>query len=159
MGWILVAIVAPLSWLLVRDGQSLNSDANKSVDPVQNGDWTLIAAVSTPAFWVFGLATSIYGLIAAGGSLFHGFLLTERGCPREAFYEVAMIGSFVGMAANFGGGWLARGRLLRSVTATALVVLAISLALLPQVTQHWQLVLYAVGMGASGGVVTVVFFT
>jgi MFS family permease len=159
MGWILLAIVAPLSWLLVRDGQKPESAATMSVDQVQNGDWTLLDAISTPAFWVFGLATSIYGLIASGTSLFNESLLTERGFPREAFYEVAMVGSFVGMAANFGGGWMARGKLLRSVTAAALIVLAISLALLPQVTQQWQLVLYAVGMGASGGVVTVVFFT
>jgi hypothetical protein len=159
MGWILLAIVAPLSLLLVRDGQNPHPNATKSVDRVPNGDWTLIEALSTPAFWVFGLATSIYGLIAAGTSLFNESLLTERGFPANAFYEVATIGAFVGMAANFLGGWLARGRHLRSVTAAALVVLAISLALLPQVTQHWQLVLYAVGMGASGGVVTVVFFT
>lgn len=155
MGWTLLALVAPLTWLLVRDGSLVGWAAPTN----STNDSTLLEAVSTPAFWVFGLATSIYGLIAAGTSLFNESLLTERGFPPNAFYEVAKIGAFVGMAANFIGGWLARGRFLRTVTAAALVVLAISLALLPQVTQHWQLVLYAIGMGASGGVVTVVFFT
>ncbi len=159
MGWILLIVVAPLSWLVVRDGPRSGERALDSMEPAKTDDWTLLAALATPAFWVFGLATSIYGLIAAGTSLFNESLLTERGFPREAFYTVAMIGSFVGMAANFLGGWLARGRWLRGVTAVALVVLATSLAMLPQVTQHWQLVMYAVGMGASGGVVTVVFFT
>jgi MFS family permease len=173
MGWILLAIVAPLTWLLVRDGThvgwavptdrtdnaSSSAQLGAGLPTSPTNDWTLLQALSTPAFWVFGLATSIYGLIAAGTSLFNESLLTERGFPPNAFYEVATIGAFVGMTANFIGGWLARGRLLRGVTAAALVVLAISLALLPQVTQHWQLFLYAVGMGASGGVVTVVFFT
>src|SRR5262245_37596624 len=159
LGWILVAIVGPLSWLIVRDGPHGGSQLHEAGNLSNRDDWTLMEAISTPAFWVFGLATSIYGLIAAGTSLFNESLLTERGFPREAFYEVAMIGSFVGMTANFLGGWLARGRWLSAVTAAALVVLAISLAALPQVTQHWQLVAYAVGMGASGGVVTVVFFT
>jgi MFS family permease len=159
LGWILVAIVAPLSWLIVRDGPQGGSQLHDAGNSSSRDDWTLIEAISTPAFWVFGLATSIYGLIAAGTSLFNESLLTERGFLPEAFYEVAMIGAFVGMAANFLGGWLARGRWLRTVTAAALVVLAICLASLPWITQHWQLVTYAVGMGASGGVVTVVFFT
>jgi MFS family permease len=159
MGWILLLVIAPLSWLIVRDGPNSGERASNSIEPAKTDDWTLLAALSTPAFWVFGLATSIYGLIAAGTSLFNESLLTERGFPREAFYSVAMIGSFVGMAANFVGGWLVRGRWLRGVTAAALVILGTSLALLPQVKENWQLVLYAVGMGASGGVVTVVFFT
>ncbi len=159
LGWILAAIVAPLSWLVVRDGAQRGGSLPNETRSRSRDDWTLLEALSTPAFWVFGLATSIYGLIAAGTSLFNESLLTERGFPREAFYEVAMIGAFVGMGANFGGGWLARGRWLRTVTAAALVVLAISLASLPWITQHWQLIAYAVGMGASGGVVTVVFFT
>ena len=160
LGWLLVLIVAPLSWFLVRDGQSgARHSAATTLPPQSSNDWTLLEALSTPAFWVFGLATSIYGLIAAGTSLFNESLLTERGFPREAFYEVAMIGSFVGMGANLGGGWLARGRFLRYLTAAALVVLGVSLASLPHVTQHWQLTAYAIGMGASGGVVTVVFFT
>jgi MFS family permease len=164
LGWSLIIVVAPLSWLLVRDGPPRGVHADLEPNSTQSGasqvaDWTLLEALSTPSFWVFGLATSIYGLIAAGTSLFNESLLTERGFPRDAFYEVAIIGAFVGMAFNFVGGWLARGRWLNATTACALVVLGTSLALLPRVTERWQLVAYAVGLGASGGVVTVVFFT
>ncbi len=169
LGWILVVIVGPLSWLVVRDGATDHADGRGASDqrvPTLEAwrtrtrtDWTLVEALSTPAFLIFGLATSIYGLIAAGTSLFNESLLTAQGFPPNAFYQVAIIGAFVGMAANFVGGILARGRWLRTVTAAALLLLAASLALLPRVTQHWQLVAYAVSMGASGGIVTVVFFT
>src|SRR5262245_23089498 len=91
LGWLLVVIVAPLSWLLVRDGQSgAHHSASTTLPPQSTNDWTLLEALSTPAFWVFGFATSIYGLIAAGTSLFNESLLTERGFPREVFYEVAI---------------------------------------------------------------------
>jgi hypothetical protein len=63
------------------------------------------------------------------------------------------------MAFNFLGGALCRGGHIKLLTAAALVVLSVSLAALPLVTTRLQLLAYAVGMGASGGIVTVVFFT
>jgi MFS family permease len=163
LGWILVLIVAPLAWLLVRDGGASAplAGAGGASAPVDAGtrDWSLAEALATPAFWAFGLATSVYGLIAAGTSLFNESLLVENGFPPNAFYEVAIIGSFVGMAFNFMGGMLCRGGWIKWLTAAALVVLGLSLAALPSVSTRPQLLAYAVGMGGSGGIVTVVFFT
>lgn len=162
MGWGLVLVVAPLTWLLVRDGfaAGAGSDEMLAADSRERAkDWTLRDALATPAFWVFGLATSVYGLIGAGTSLFNESILAERGFPASAFYQVAIAGALVGLPANFFGGWLAQGRTLRGVTAVALVILGISLAALPAVSTNGQLWAYAVGMGASGGIVTVVFFT
>lgn len=40
--------------------------------------FTLTQALATPMFWVFALATSFYGMIAAGISLFNQSILEER---------------------------------------------------------------------------------
>jgi MFS family permease len=163
LGWILVLFVTPAAWLFVRDGYSVASpepsSADTTVEATCDRDWSLADALTTPAFWTFGLATSIYGLIAAGTSLFNESLLAENHFPPTAFYEVAIVGSFVGMAFNFLGGMLCRRGWIKSLTAAALVVLGLSLAFLPSVSTRLQLLAYAIGMGASGGVVTVVFFT
>ena len=39
---------------------------------------TLGEALRSPAFWVFGLGSSLYGLIAAGIALFNQSILLER---------------------------------------------------------------------------------
>jgi hypothetical protein len=153
LGWVLVLIVAPLAWLLVRDGSASTQVTER------HGGYSLQEALMTPGFWVFGIGTSLYGLVAAGTSLFNESLLAERGFEPQAFYQVAIIGAFVGMAFNFVGGLLGQKGWLRPLTAAALLVLACSLGSLPWVTTQWQLWAYAVGMGASGGVITVVFFS
>ena len=42
-------------------------------------DATLAAALRSPAFWVFGIASSLYGLAASGIGLFNESILAERG--------------------------------------------------------------------------------
>ena len=69
------------------------------------------------------------------------------------------ISTFVGLAANFGGGWLATRWPIQRIMAIGMAVLAAALIGLPAVNSQAGVVLYGVAMGASGGVVTVVFFS
>lgn len=121
--------------------------------------FTLGAALLTPAFWVFGLATSFYGLVAAGMSLFNQSLLAERGFDRDVFLTITMLAPMVGLAANLAAGFAATRVRLGVLLAGSLLIQAVALAAFPAVTTLAQVYAYAAAMGVSGGVLTVVFFT
>lgn len=186
LGWCLLGLV-PLFWLLVRDspeacGENASGQGLTSV-PEQTGA-TLWQALASPAFWVFGLASSFYGLVASGISLFNQSILTERGFPPTVFYSVFMGTSFVGLACNFLGGWIAARWSLGRLMSVAMFVLGLALLGLPFIPgqkgwEIWsttvidsdgnsqavptvfypQLVPYVLAIGGAGGLVTVLFFT
>lgn len=78
-------LFAPVAWLLVRSkpedyGLAIDGDAGAAVDvPVEPAGSTLAEALRTPAFWVFALAASFYGLVASGIALFNESILVELG--------------------------------------------------------------------------------
>lgn len=116
-------------------------------------------ALCSPAFWVFALATSLYGLISAGISLFNQSILQDRGFDRSVFLNIAMVGPLVGLAANLLTGWLAGRIRLGILLALAMGILAASLFAFPFVTTLDEVYVYAVAMGVAGGMITVLFFT
>jgi MFS family permease len=119
---------------------------------------TLAQALATPAFWIFSGGTSLYGLVAAGLSLFNQSILAERGFDRGVFLTITMVSPIIGLAANLATGWLSsrisQGRLL----AVSLFILSAALLAFPFVRSLIQVYLYAVAMGVAGGMVTVIFF-
>jgi MFS family permease len=157
-----VALLAPLAWLLVRDhpeGQGLTIDGDDRPRAEALSDLTVWDAVRTPAFWVFALSSSLFGLVYSGISLFNQSIFEERGFDATTFHQVLAISTFVGLAANFGGGFLASRWPIQRVMGLGMAVLAAALVALPRVETHAHVVLYGVAMGAAGGVVTVVFFS
>lgn len=95
IGVALLLGLAPLSWLLVRNrpeacGLALDGEEQMVAQPPRArheaeiadaaaSDFTLWQALRTPAFWVFALGSSVYGLIASGIALFNESILAERG--------------------------------------------------------------------------------
>jgi MFS family permease len=154
---ICVAMFGMLAFLFVRSrGTEGGAAADKKNDEEEG--MTLGQTLATPAFWVFALATSLYGLIAAGISLFNQSILQDREFPRNVFLTITVMSPVVGLAANLVTGWLAgriaHGRLL----AGAMLLLAAALVCFPLVHRLWQVYMYAVVMGIAGGMVTVIFF-
>jgi MFS family permease len=119
---------------------------------------TFGAALATPAFWVFGLATSFYGLVAAGISLFNESILAERGFQREVFLTITMVSPLVGLAANMATGWLATRWPLGRLLGLALLLMMLALFAFPFVQTLVEVYCYAAVMGVAGGMVTVLFF-
>jgi MFS family permease len=120
---------------------------------------TLGQALRSPAFWVFGVTTSLYGLIASGISLFNQSILAERGFDRNVFLTITAVTPLVGLASNLASGWLATRWAIGGILATAMFILAAALLCFPLVTTLLHVYLYAVAMGVAGGMVTVTFFT
>ncbi len=167
IGVAILFILVPASVLLVRrspesiglqiDGQSRLIQSAETHDEAD--EFSLFQALSTPAFWVFALSSSVYGLIASGIALFNESILAERGFDATIYYRTLVITALAALVGNFLGGWLASRWSPKRLMALAMGLLATSLLALPQVNAQWHVVLYAVVMGLAGGFVMVIFFS
>ena len=165
IGLALLFVLVPASWLLVRRtpesiGLALDGERGPSdgTEPRQPG-FTLWQALATPAFWVFALASSVYGLIASGIALFNESILAERGFDASTYYRTLVITALTALAGNFLGGWLTSRWSMRRLMALAMSLLAGSLLALPHVATQAHVVMYALVMGLAGGFVMVIFFS
>jgi MFS family permease len=159
IGLVLLAsgIMFPLLVGPIVAGPGEKSAAGGDAPPARGA--TLAEALATPAFWVFGLATSFYGLVAAGLSLFNQSILAERGFDRDVFLTITSLAPLVGLAANLLGGWLAARVPLGRVAAAGLGTQAAALAAFPFVDSLAGVYAYAGAMALGGGLLTVVFFS
>ncbi len=160
VGWAVLGF-APLAWLLVRNSpeqEGLTVDGAPE-RLVASADFTLAETLATPAFWLFALSSSVFGLVYSGIALFNESILVEKGFDASTYHTVLVISTMLGLLANFGGGWLATKWPIRKVMAGGMAILAAALGALPLVRTFTHIALYGVAMGIAGGVVTVVFFS
>jgi MFS family permease len=164
VGACLIFGLAPLAWLLVRSspesvGLDLDGGATMARADVPRAQATLTEALRSPAFWVFALASSVYGLAASGIGLFNESILAERGFPAEVYYRALAVMAITGLLGNFAAGAFAERGSLRRVLVAALLILTGALAALPSVSTVAHVLAQAVTMGVAGGFVMVVFFS
>ncbi len=165
IGYSLVLVLAPAAWLFVRrspEASGLANDREMQREADSRGpqnSYTLRQALSTPAFWIFALSSSIYGLIASGIALFNESILGERGFDASTYHRTLVITALTALIGNFLGGWLTEKWKINRLMATAMALLAASLLALPHVKTQTHVVLYALVMGLAGGFVIVIFFS
>jgi MFS family permease len=121
--------------------------------------FTLGQALATPAFWVFALGTSAFGLVSAGVALFNESLFVDLGFDKSLYYAMLSFGVPFGLASNLTTGWLANRVPLGKLAAAALLVMAAALALLPRLHSETEVRIYTAVYAAAGGAMTVLFFT
>jgi MFS family permease len=169
IGFFLLFLLAPVAWMYARStpdeiGERLDGamSAAPGVDTSPRpsiASATLAEALRSPAFWVFAIASSMYGLVASGIGLFNEAILEERGFAPDVYHTALAVTAITGLAGNFVAGvWAERGS-LRGVLVTAMAVLSAALAALPQVSTTPHVMAQAVAMGIAGGFVMVVFFS
>ena len=158
IGLVLLAF-APIAWLLVRDDPSRGRQQSASSPVPESSSATLRQALASPSFWVFATATCVYGMISSGISLFNQSILAERGFTPDVFHTVLAVSSLTGMASNLIGGWIAARWSLGGVLGAAMFAFGAALLFLPYVQTIIHVYVYAVTIGAAGGIVTVVFFS
>ena len=162
IGVALIFGLAPLAWLLVTREPGTNAELDDAGDAdlsAGRSDATLSEALRSGAFWVFGVASAMYGLIASGIGLFNEAILGELGFAPDVYYTALAVTAITGLAGNFGAGaWADRGS-LRRVLVAAMVLLTVALVALPHVKTTVHVYGQAVAMGIAGGFVTVVFFS
>jgi predicted MFS family arabinose efflux permease len=156
--------LAPISLLLVRRSPGKNSDdareefTGTDVEAEKSGS-TLWQALLTPGFWVFGISSAVYGLIASGIALFNESILAERGFGPLVYYRSLIIVAMTALVGNFLGGWLTTKWRINRLLALSLVLLSFSLLALPRVSTELHVAVYALVMGLAGGFVIVIFFS
>jgi MFS family permease len=156
VGAFLVLGLVPLAWIFVRDAPG--QDDLERVQ-LRSSDLTMWQALSSPAFWIFAMSSSIFGLVYSGISLFNESILAQRGFAASVYHTVLVVSTMLGLLANFGGGWLATRWTIQRVAGLGMAVLAAALVALPLVKTYAQVMFYGIAMGVAGGVVTVVFFS
>jgi MFS family permease len=163
VGLALLIGLAPLALLLVRRSpEACSIDPDGEPTDLSNElptDYTLREALSTPSFWVFGLASAVYGLIASGIALFNESILAERQFDASTYHRSLVIVALTSLIGNFLGGWIAAKWKMNRLLALAMVLLAGSLTALPHVSTQLHVAIYAAVMGLAGGFVIVIFFS
>lgn len=163
IGFAVLIGLAPLAALLVRrspEAISVDPDG-KPTDSREElpSDYTLSEALATPSFWVFGIASAVYGLIASGIALFNESILAERRFDASTYHRSLVIVALTSLVGNFLGGWIASKWRMNRLLSLAMVLLAGSLAALPRVSTQTHVAIYAAVMGLAGGFVIVIFFS
>jgi MFS family permease len=162
VGWILLAGLMPLFWLLVRNVSPVAVSADSSFEKeTLDKSYTLMKALKSPAFWAFALATSFFNLVWSAVTLYQREILSERGFdPEGSTYNTVMGTLFLtGLISNLISGWLAnRGVSLGRLIFAGLVMLGAGLFLFPAVSSTTHAVLYGLLLGVGGGPIVVVLF-
>ncbi len=163
---LLIAGLVPVLWLVVRD-RPASADENvetPGVPPAARFDtpasegFTWREAIQTPAFWVILFGTAMFNFAWSGVTLFMESMVVQQGFTRPAAIEVLSILTGMGLVANLAAGALAtRGRLCR-ILSVGLLLLAGALVAFPGLHSETALRCFALALGGSGGVLTVVFF-
>jgi MFS family permease len=164
IGVALVVGLAPVAWFFDRSspdtiGLEVDGEAPSGAEHEGGGQsMTFGDALRSPAFWVFALAASVYGLVASGIGLFNESILARRGFGPDVYYNALAVGAITGLAGNFAAGAYANRRSLRQVLVAALALMTAGLVALVHVETVPQVMVQAVVMGVAGGFVMVVFF-
>jgi len=165
IGAALLVGLAPAAWIAVRsspEAMGLEVDGgigDEVAERIEQAQATLAEALRSPAFWVFAVASSVYGLVASGIGLFNESILAERGFAPEVYHRALAVMAITGLAGNFAAGAFADRGSLRRVLIAALLILTGALVALPHVSSITHVMAQAVTMGVSGGFVMVVFFS
>ncbi len=166
---LLLAVLVPVCWLVVRDcpkppvpvedvpvAISVETSTNNAASP--QTEFTLVEALRTPAFWVFVLGTSLFNLVWSAVTLFNESILGAQGFDQAAALGLLSTLTGLGLLANLVTGAIVTRERIGRILAVGLGLLAAALLAFPGVTSPNQLHAYALVVGISGGMITVIFF-
>ncbi len=161
VGWALLLGLLPLGLVFARRSPEACGVAPDEPAPDVGGGeaMSLRAALRTPSFWVYTAAATAFNLIFSALTIDNALLLQEHGLDGEDA-NVLILGVLMlsGLPANVVAGWLARSRPLGGLLGAGVALLAASLMLFPFVSSLGSAAVYAALLGASGGVITVIYF-
>jgi MFS family permease len=161
---LLIAALVPFFWIFTRstpESCGVAPDARTVADAsaeTAGRDYSLRQALATPAFWAIAAGSSAFNLVWSAATLFNESLLAEYRVNQQSAVEVLAILTGVGLIANLAAGALASRQRVAKLLGFGLLLLAGGLVALPTIGGPQGARVYAVAMGLSGGIVTVVFF-
>jgi MFS family permease len=150
----LLLVAAPVTLLLRERFSEASADTGEG----HGVSLSLEAALRTPAFWVFGGATSLFGLVSSGLGLFSEAVLGERGFDQQTYVRFLAGTSVIALAGQMACGWLTLRWSMPRLLGVAMFIYAAALVALPVLRTEPQLWVFAAMIGVSGGMITVIFF-
>jgi MFS family permease len=164
--WLGAALVVagPIGWLTLAAtnlpartaAAAKAAAADKGADGISG--FTLVKAIRTPAFWIFALCTSLFGLAAAGMSLYNVPLLIERRLTLDDYLKMQAFAMPLGLLGQACCGFVAKRVSYQRIVAVAMVIYALGLAAMTRVASAAELNACGAVVGFSGGIITVIFF-
>lgn len=160
IGWALLLVLTPVGFLLAKREPRPEEAEREGIDEKEETTegYSLQEALRTPAFWVMGFSSAVYGLIASGIALFNESVLAERGFDRLTYRSMLSILLMTGLLGNFLGGWLATKWKMNRLMSIAMLLMTVGLLGLTVVSTKAHVTIVAAVMGLAGGFVTVLFF-
>src|SRR5215813_4688691 len=153
----LILFVAPTTLVFIRE--PVGAKPSQGEEGAAGGEGlSLRDALGGSAFWVFGGATSLYGLVASGLGLFNEAVLAERGFSQETYHKFLAGTAIIALIGQLGCGLMTLRWSMQRLVAGALFAYAIALAAFPFLKTLPQLWVFTALMGLSGGMITVIFF-
>jgi MFS family permease len=162
--WMQVAVglalfITPIAALFIREpGAGRGDSGGEPADEAPSANLSLARALRTPAFWVFAGATSVFGLVSSGLGLFNEAVLAERGFDQQTYHAFLAASAVLALVGQFACGWLTMRWSMQRLLGLAMFIYALALFALPSIATFAQLWTFAVLIGVSGGMVTVIFF-
>lgn len=150
---IALVILIPFIALFLREPGRNTDDAAEALTGIP-----LKEALRTPAFWVFGGAAALFGLVASGLGLFNEAVLAEAGFDQPTYVSFMAVTTLFSLVGQGLCGWLTLRRSMPSLLGVAMFLYAAALGLLPMLHTHLQLWTLAAVMGVAAGFIMVVFF-
>jgi MFS family permease len=152
-------MVAGFVALLLRErkGKAVIEKPTDADDGSREG-LTLGEALKTPAFWVFGGATSLFGLVSSGLGLFNQAVLAERGFDQQTYVRFLAGTTMIALVGQLGCGWLTLRWPMQRLLGIAMLLYAAAIGALPMLRTQVDLWFFATLIGLAGGMITVMFF-
>jgi MFS family permease len=156
---VLLVLLSGIAFLLRRypHVDELQERSTLHQQPSSTAGSTIWQALATPAFWVFSLTVSFWGMISSGVSQFNEDIFKERGF-QELYVPVVSFMMVVALAANLFFGWLTNHVRLTHLLAACLLASAAAMFGLPYATEKWHAYMYGLFLGISSGAVGLIFF-
>jgi MFS family permease len=150
-------IAATVIALLISESRR-GTNADDGTKDADAGGLSLGEALRTPAFWIFGGATSLFGLVSSGLGLFNQAVLAERGFDQQTYVRFLAGTSIIALAGQLGSGWLTLRWSMPRLLGIAMLLYALAIGTLPLLKTQAQLWIFAALFGLAGGMITVLFF-
>lgn len=157
---VLALVITPITALFLRDPGEPGTEAGlrETLEDAPSANLSLSQALRTPAFWVFAGATSVFGLVSSGLGLFNEAVLAERGFDQQTYHQFLAASAVLALVGQFACGWLTMRWTMQRLLGLAMFIYALALLALPLIATFAQLWIFAVLIGVSAGMVTVIFF-
>jgi len=149
----LIGGVAPSVALFLRDPRQ-----SVSAGESRRAGHTLGQALTTVTFWVFAVATALFGLASSGLGLFNEAVLAEVGFSDQTFHTFLAVTTIFALAGQMLCGWLTLRWSMPQLLGLAMLLYAIGLVSLPMIRNPVQLWALAAVIGVAAGFITVIFF-